>query len=117
MKTRARHAKNFHSNKSHVSNFFRVWSENRLSSSSKSASNTLTRDWLRAWRSTSRKGLNMQKIIQMSIILAYAVVGNVRERPTKLLRKASEIMFSLNYTYKVARTRRTVRLTWMTTCR
>ena len=59
----------------------------------------------------------MQKIIQMSIILAYAVVGSVRERPTKLFFKRSDKRNSQSITHKVARTRRTVRLTWMTTAR
>ena len=36
------------------------------------------------YKKTSEKGLSMQKIIQMSIILAYEVVGKVRESPTKL---------------------------------
>ena len=72
----------------------------------------------------------MVKIIQMSIILMYDVVGRLWLMPMKLAGKIQlasvyklvnvilSILFTqLNSTYKVARTSITVRLTWTTMVR
>ena len=72
----------------------------------------------------------MVKIIQMSIILMYDVVGRLWLMPMKLAGKiqlvsvyklvnviVSILLTQLNSTYKVARTSITVRLTWITMVR
>ena len=76
------------------------------------------------------KGIVMVKIIQMSIILMYDVVGRLWLMPMKLAGKiqlvsvyklvnviVSILLTQLNSTYKVARTSITVRLTWITMVR
>ena len=70
----------------------------------------------------------MVKIIQMSIILMYDVVGRLWLMPMKLAGKiqlvyklvnviVSLLLTQLSSTYKVARTSITVRLTWTTMVR
>ena len=76
----------------------------------------------------SANGYIMVKIIQMSIILMYDVVGRLWLMPMKLAGKIQLVSVyklvnviasscSFNSTYKVARTSITVRLTWTTMVR